>query len=197
LLSTLTVNRTNSTQSVRIRNLENEGSRLLAENLSLREQVIQLQSALEQQSTGASVDNINAVRDKLEAKIQELGGLVAELGQIQNPERQRRCKSQTAATRRSPGERNWGNGAGFNLDGEDGRLPTITEDKYYPRKTMKYVSIRSIRTVHMLIDLARTSSAEYSKTQTPSLRILDRRQLLASIRKSLSSSILVHHQTKT
>ena len=127
--------RTNSIQSIRIRNLETEGSRLLAENLSLREQVIQLQAALENQSNCPSAENIDAVKDRLEAKIQELGSLVAELGQIQKPGP--RCKSQTAATRISPNERNWRNGE-F-MDEQDGRLPTISEDKYYPRRTMKYV----------------------------------------------------------
>ncbi|KAF2809654.1 uncharacterized protein BDZ99DRAFT_520989 [Mytilinidion resinicola] len=137
--------KTNSTQSVRIRNLENEGSRLLAENLSLREQVINLQTALDNQSDGPSAENIYAVRDKLEAKIHELGTLVAELGQIQNPERQRRCKSQTAATRRSPDERNWRSGAGFRqFEGDDGKLPTITEDKHYPRKTMSADQLRGM-----------------------------------------------------
>ena len=131
--------RTNSTQSIRIRNLETEGSRLLAENLSLREQVIQLQAALENQSNRPSAENIDAVKDRLEAKIQELGSLVAELGQIQKPGP--RCESQTAAARRSPDERNWRNGLGLGefMDGQDGRLPTISEDKYYPRRTMKYV----------------------------------------------------------
>ncbi|KAF2491007.1 hypothetical protein BU16DRAFT_574948 [Lophium mytilinum] len=137
--------KTNSTQSVRIRNLENEGSRLLAENLSLREQVINLQTALDNQSIGPSAENIHVVRDKLEAKIHELGTLVAELGQLQNPERQRQCKSQTAATRRSPDERNWRGGAGYGqFEGDDGKLPTITEDKYYPRKTMNADELRGM-----------------------------------------------------
>ncbi|OCL12619.1 hypothetical protein AOQ84DRAFT_385997, partial [Glonium stellatum] len=136
--------KTNSTQSIRIRNLETEGSRLLAENLSLREQVIKLQSVLENQSNHPSAENINAVKDKLEAKIQELGSLVAELGQIQKPGP--RCKSQAAATRRSPDERNWQNGLGLGefMDGQDGRLPTISEDKYYPRRTMNADELRDI-----------------------------------------------------
>ncbi|OCK83621.1 hypothetical protein K432DRAFT_346679 [Lepidopterella palustris CBS 459.81] len=129
--------KTNSTQSIRIRNLEAEGSRLLAENLSLREQVIQLQSVLENQSNRPSAESINAVKNQLEAKIQELGSLVAELGQIQRPESARR-KSQKLATRRP----DWG--LGEFVDGQDGKLPTIAEGKHYPRKTMNTDELREI-----------------------------------------------------
>ncbi|KAF2004837.1 hypothetical protein P154DRAFT_584926 [Amniculicola lignicola CBS 123094] len=130
--------RINSQQSIRIRNLETEGSRLLAENLSLREQVLQLQNTLENQSQRPSFENIDLVKRQLEAKIRELGGLVADLGQIQKPNTAPRCKSQTAATRRSPGERQWRSGLGLQAV-EEAMMPTIVEDKFYPRRTMKYV----------------------------------------------------------
>ncbi|KAF2466987.1 uncharacterized protein BDR25DRAFT_267752 [Lindgomyces ingoldianus] len=135
--------KTNSQQSIRIRNLETEGSRLLAENLSLREQVLQLQNALESQSNRPSFENIDSVKDKLEAKIQELGSLVAELGQIQKANTGPRCKSQTAATRRSPDERQWRSGLGLQ-EVENSMLPTITEGKYYPRRTMNTDELREI-----------------------------------------------------
>ncbi|KAF2184458.1 hypothetical protein K469DRAFT_667022 [Zopfia rhizophila CBS 207.26] len=133
--------KTNSQQSIRIRNLETEGSRLLAENLSLREQVLQLQNALEAQSNRPSFENIHSVKDQLEAKIQELGSLVAELGQLKDPDTGPRCKSQLAATRRSPDERQWRSGLGLQ-EVENGMLPTIVEDKYYPRRTMNADELR-------------------------------------------------------
>ncbi|KAH7094638.1 hypothetical protein FB567DRAFT_600245 [Paraphoma chrysanthemicola] len=131
----LTHCRTNSQQSIRIRSLENDCSRLLAENLSLREQVLQLQNTLESHSSRPSFENIDAVKAKLEAKMMELGGLVAELGQLKKEDSRPRCKSQLAATRRSPDERQWRSGLGLQ-EVENAMLPTIAEGKYYPRRTM-------------------------------------------------------------
>ncbi|KAF2652483.1 hypothetical protein K491DRAFT_604837 [Lophiostoma macrostomum CBS 122681] len=135
--------KTNSQQSVRIRCLETETSRLLAENLSLREQVLQLQNNLEAQSNRPSVADVDAVKSKLEAKLLEFGGLVAELAHIQNIESGPKCKSQTAATRRSPEERQWRSGLGLQ-EVENAMLPTITEDKYFPRRTMNADEIRDM-----------------------------------------------------
>jgi hypothetical protein len=135
----LTRHRVNSTQSIRIRSLENDCSRLLAENLSLREQVLQLQNTLESQPMRPSFDSIDAVKSKLEAKMMELGGLVAELGQMKKAEKPR-CRSQLTATRRSPDERQWRSGLGLQ-EVENQMLPTITEDKFYPRHTMGYVDL--------------------------------------------------------
>ncbi|KAF2794354.1 hypothetical protein K505DRAFT_374714 [Melanomma pulvis-pyrius CBS 109.77] len=135
--------KTNSQQSIRIRSLENDASRLLAENLSLREQVLHLQNALETQSNRPSFENIDAVKDRLEAKIQELGGLVAELGQLHKIDTLPRCKSQTAATRRSPDERQWRSGLGLQ-DVQNAMMPTIAEDKYFPRRTMNEEELEEI-----------------------------------------------------
>jgi hypothetical protein len=131
--------RINSQQSIRIRTLENDASRLLAENLSLREQVVQLQNTLDAQPRAPSFNDIDAVKDRLEAKMQELGGLVAELGQLKKKNRESsRRKSQATAMKRSPDERQWRSGLCLQ-EVENAMMPTITEDKFYPRKTMKYV----------------------------------------------------------
>jgi hypothetical protein len=134
--------RTNSQQSIRIRSLENDCSRLLAENLTLREQVLQLQNTFESQSSRPSNENIDAVKSKLEAKMLELGGLVAELGQLKKVDARSRRKSQLLATRRSPEERQWRSGLGLQ-EVQNQMLPTITEDKFYPRRTMGYVGFIS------------------------------------------------------
>jgi hypothetical protein len=135
----LTRLRTNSQQSIRIRSLENDCSRLLAENLSLREQVLQLQNTIESQPLRPSFENIDAVKSKLEAKMAELGGLVAELGQLKKADRQPHCRTQLA-TRRNPDERQWRSGLGLQ-EVENAMMPTITEDKHYPRRTMGYVDL--------------------------------------------------------
>lgn len=127
--------KTNSQQSIRIRSLENDCSRLLAENLSLREQVLQLHNTIESRP---AFDHIDAIKTQLEAKIQELGGLVSGLAQLKKgDDGKTRRKSQLTARRRS-GERQWRSGLCLQ-DVENGMLPTISEDKHYPRRTLGYV----------------------------------------------------------
>ncbi|RAR14810.1 shugoshin family protein [Stemphylium lycopersici] len=126
--------KTNSTQSIRIRSLENDCSRLLAENLALREQVLNLHNTVESRP---AFDHIDAVKLQLETKIQELGGLVAGLAQMKNGREKDtgRRKSQMLAKRRSGEERQWRSGLGLQ-EVENAMLPTIAEDKSYPRRTM-------------------------------------------------------------
>ncbi|KAJ6202169.1 shugoshin [Bipolaris maydis] len=126
--------KTNSTQSIRIRSLENDCSRLLAENLALREQVLSLHNTVESRP---AFDHIDAVKLQLESKLQELGGLVASLTQTKNGREKDagRRKSQLLAKRRSGEERQWRSGLGLQ-EVENAMLPTITEDKFYPRRTM-------------------------------------------------------------
>ncbi|KAJ4294293.1 hypothetical protein N0V90_007983 [Kalmusia sp. IMI 367209] len=133
----------NSQQSIRIRTLENDCSRLVADNLSLREQVLHLQNTLEAQAHAPSFSTIDTVKNQLEAKIQELGGLVAELGQLNKRRGTSPCKSQATATRRSPDERQWRSALGLQ-EVEDAMLPTIMENKSYPRMTMNAEELQGI-----------------------------------------------------
>jgi hypothetical protein len=126
--------KTNSTQSIRIRSLENDCHRLLAENLALREQVLSLHNTIESRP---AFDHIDAIKSQLEAKIQELGGLVSGLAQVKNQNKGRR-KSHATAKRKSGDERQWRSGLGLQ-EVENGMLPTITEGKFYPRRTIGYV----------------------------------------------------------
>ncbi|KAF1988070.1 hypothetical protein K402DRAFT_392343 [Aulographum hederae CBS 113979] len=129
----------NSNQSVRIRNLEAETSRLLSDNLVLREQVLQLQHELEKKESTIATESINAVKSQLEAKLQELGTLVADLGQPQKPPSKGKRRSSSSRLSNQWRERLPG------LDPEaEGRLPTIAEDKYYPRKTLDAQQIQAL-----------------------------------------------------
>ncbi|KAF2635144.1 hypothetical protein P280DRAFT_200324 [Massarina eburnea CBS 473.64] len=133
----------NSQQSIRIRTLENDASRMLSENLSLREQVLHLQNLVEAQSKGPSFENIDTVKEQLEAKLQEFGALVAGLGQLKkDDEGLPQCKSQLAA-KRSPGQRQWRSGLCLQ-EVENAMMPTITEDKSYPRRTMNADELQNI-----------------------------------------------------
>ena len=66
----------NSTQSLRIRSLELEVSRLLADNLELRNQVLQLQNEVYISQSRASNAAAAKVKEELRAKIAELSGIV-------------------------------------------------------------------------------------------------------------------------
>ena len=80
--SLIACRRANSTQSVRIRNLESETTRLLSENIELREQVIKLQASLDRRErTRVVIENVEATKQKLEEKVSELGNIIKSLGQ--------------------------------------------------------------------------------------------------------------------
>lgn len=140
--------RVNSTQSIRIRNLESEVSRLLSENVSLREQIIKLHYEAEKSIELAAFDSVNTVKGKLEAKLSELGQLVQELGNVQknvaSQRKHRRRSISRNSPKRSPDQRNWKNTLTLSevTGGADGRLPPIFEDKYFPRRTMECVILR-------------------------------------------------------
>jgi hypothetical protein len=78
---------------------------------------------------------VASVQKAMEAKMNELGKLVVELGLIQKPGATRGDTEQ----KRSPTV-GWGRGSG-EIDGSDGRLPTIRENKSFPRRTLEYVAI--------------------------------------------------------
>jgi hypothetical protein len=124
--------KTNSNQSIRIRCLEDETSRLLAENLALREDIIQLRNDLD---TRPDRQAIGSVRDQLELKMQELSCLVSELGVLQRPG-QASVEISEKPTRSPGGRRSWRRME--MLEEQEKRMPTIREDKYYPRRTMEY-----------------------------------------------------------
>lgn len=70
--------RANSTQSAKIRTLECETSRLLSENIALREENIKLQKAVEEAQAQHGSMNMSIFKDRFESKIQELTDLLGE-----------------------------------------------------------------------------------------------------------------------
>ncbi|KAI9785754.1 MAG: hypothetical protein M1839_008771 [Geoglossum umbratile] len=127
--------RANSAQSLRIRNLEAEISRLLAENVSLREQVIKLQAQADRDRGRQVLENVEGIKRMIEGKIRELGDLVGGLGAASLD-----ISPRASRARRSPGkdQKNWKNT--FTLSevtsNHEGRLPPILEDKMYPRRSI-------------------------------------------------------------
>lgn len=129
-------------QSVRIRTLEAEISRLLVENVSLREQIISLNQDLEKAHYGRELtDGINDAKQKLEAKLVELGGLVADLGLLpQRAWKKPDTRSEHAEDEMSPKSHYRCSStriARETASGGDERLPVILEDRCYPSVTLE------------------------------------------------------------
>ncbi|OJD21115.1 hypothetical protein ACJ73_07547 [Blastomyces percursus] len=134
--------RANSIQSLRIRTLESEVSRLLAENASLREEVIATNQELEKfkhdGQLGCEIDNL---KSKLDAKLAEFGSLIADLGSL--PQRrglagksqQRSIGGEFQISPETARRRSLMKAARQVMD--EGRLPAIVEDKFYPRLTLE------------------------------------------------------------
>ena len=78
----LTLNRVNSTQSVRIRNLEGEVSRLLAENLELKEEIIRIHEETATELGTKALKQVETLKERLEEKLKDLGGVLQEFGEI-------------------------------------------------------------------------------------------------------------------
>ncbi len=139
--------RANSTQSLRIRNLENETSRLLAENLGLRREILQLQGELESGKAQRIAEHTGVVKSQLEVKLLEIGALLSGLGSVPSPKRKSRQSGKLLRTSpsTSPDQKNWKNMCTLSeaVAGQEGRLPPILENKSYPRRTLEYFTHQS------------------------------------------------------
>ncbi|RKF83168.1 Shugoshin [Golovinomyces cichoracearum] len=129
--------RVNSTQSLRIGELENEISKLLSENLSLRGQILRLQSDQENRKARRIGEQTFRLKALLESKLIEISALVGDLGQEAQQHKipPKRRKNRCSSSIQSPKE-NWEN---FYSEKEavispDGRLPPIMEDPSHLRR---------------------------------------------------------------
>jgi len=131
----------NSSQSLRIRSLELEVSRLLGDNLDLREKVLQLEHELYTAKTQVSSEAVRTVKDALRAKIAELSGLVDGLDHVA----QHDGEVQRPACGRKSMEGQWRERQPLTEVMRESAMPTITEDKLYPRRTLGADEIQAIR----------------------------------------------------
>ncbi|KJX98202.1 shugoshin like protein [Zymoseptoria brevis] len=135
----------NSAQSLKIRSLEFEISKLLSNNLELRERVLGLENELQGARRQASNAAIRRVKADLRSKLAELSGMVEELEddgisditfereviekeRILSPSRQQYRERQPLAELM-----------------RETQMPTIAEDKTFPRQTLDSESMRAIR----------------------------------------------------
>ena len=129
-------------QSLRIRSLESEVSHLLAENVSLREQVINLTQETERlEAAKALHEGVHKLKSRLDAHVAEACQLVRELERLPQiaaklngakreveSDRPKMTASDLRASMANPEH---------TAEIDDGRLPPILEDKYYPRRTLE------------------------------------------------------------
>jgi len=111
-------------------------SRVLAENLNLREEILRLQNQLIASQPALETSEVDNVKSQLQAKLEEIGSLVAGLGLLQRAERPKRPQDPSTWRPVVPN---------LYLSGQEPRMPAIAEDKYYPRRTLEAAEIRALR----------------------------------------------------
>lgn len=131
--------RVNSIQSIRIRGLESEVSRLLTENVTLREQVISLSQGSHRFEAGSFlIEGVNDIKTKLDDKLAEMNNLLVDLGNL--PREFDATNRQHAGQVSGPsitGPNHRIRPSEYNDIIADGRLPVIHEDKVYSGNTLE------------------------------------------------------------
>lgn len=138
--STDSETRANSTQSTKIRALECEASRLLSENVTLREENIRLQKALEDSQRQPSARSLLVLKDKFESKISELNDLLAEFADAADAkesntsdnEARRKSHRKSLYQRHRPSAEELAE-----IAIAEGRLPPIVEDSLSPIRALR------------------------------------------------------------
>ncbi|KAL9091680.1 MAG: hypothetical protein Q9165_004756 [Trypethelium subeluteriae] len=135
--------KTNSSQSLRISALETETSRLLAENVALREDIIHLQSQVEE-SQSVSPASFAEIKDNLVSKIGELNALVTDLGKLQRGPRGKRVSTGVAEPSEQRSQLTRPPRLDIGAD-QEGRLPAIDENTCYPRQSIGPLDVAGLR----------------------------------------------------
>lgn len=142
--------RNNTAQAIRIRNLETEVARLLAENLSLRQSIItETEEVARLKSRDAACADLLAVQSDLAIRIAEAHALVGKLGPLpQCGQRKTVSERQTSLEQRlsTPTKESWQRRQSFlpSLQDQESRLPAISEDKSFPRLTLDPAEIQAM-----------------------------------------------------
>lgn len=130
--------RVNSLQSLRIQGLESELSNLLKENAALKEQVISLtQDAEKYEASRALHKDIHRYKEKLAAKVSEMNSLVSELGLLPGNFIKKTAHLEATGDNLENRRSSDANRRPITWNENGDRLPTILEDKYFPRRTLK------------------------------------------------------------
>jgi hypothetical protein len=134
----------NSSQSLRIRGLEIEVSRLLQTNLELREELLRARNAEQDARRQSNKDGVRGFKEEMMAKLRELSGIVEGIEEAKEEksdevaEREERRMSVLSQMefreRQSLAELM-----------RDCQMPTIDENKMHPRRTLEAAEIKAIR----------------------------------------------------
>ena len=130
--------RSNSTQSVKIRQQEGEIAHLLSENASLREKVLQLENELVTTSCVTVRGSIDALRFRIATQLEEftaqMNESLSDLALLQNRTKQENIQLATSP-KRSPARRELRNTSTLCevLASQGQTLPTIDERECYPQ----------------------------------------------------------------
>lgn len=134
----------NSSQSLRIRSLEIEVSRLLQTNLELREELLRARNAEHDARRQSNKEGVRGFKEEMMAKLRELSGIVEGIeepkeekddGIAEREERRMSVLSQMEfRERQSLAELM-----------RDCQMPTIDENKMHPRRTLEAAEIKAIR----------------------------------------------------
>ncbi|KAK6386230.1 hypothetical protein LTS17_001805 [Exophiala oligosperma] len=152
--------RVNSTQSLRIRNLETEISRLVADNVSLREQAIAAKAEAERwRRVNFVSQDIMDMKDRLQHKVGEMAMLLVEMGDLpEKAARKTRRKSRTQTEGLADQEWKYRQSikeaAALERDMQENRLPAIMEDKSYPRRTLESAEILNVRNQEAALEIS-------------------------------------------
>jgi hypothetical protein len=134
----------NSSQSLRIRSLEIEVSRLLQTNLELREELLRARNAEHDARRQSNKEGVRSFKDEMMAKLRELSGIVEgieeakeEKGEdiLEQEERRMSVLSQMEFRERQ---------SLADLM-RDCQMPTIDENKAHQRRTLEAAEIKAIR----------------------------------------------------
>ncbi|GAB7365224.1 hypothetical protein MBLNU230_g6310t1 [Neophaeotheca triangularis] len=129
--------RNNSNQGLRIRSLELEVSRLLDENLALRSEISKLGSEVFAAKNSATVAAVKKIKGELAAKLAEISGLVEGIDEESHEVDERRIGSFEP--------REWRQRQPLSELMADSQMPTIEEDKSFPRQTLDTDQIKATR----------------------------------------------------
>ena len=118
-------------------------SRILAENIELREQIIKLQLDLDSRPEIDLLDSLKPLQIQVQSKLVEIGDLVKELEKVHVKVEGRRAQGTSAVQRlqrEEPVVPRVSKAKIFRLEpqSQDGRLPTIIEDKCFIRQSTGY-----------------------------------------------------------
>lgn len=79
------------------------------------------------------------IKKQLEDRMQEISALLSGIGNVSPSSRRQSKGGENARSSPSPDQKNWKNRCTMSdaVNGQDGRLPAILENKHYPRKTLE------------------------------------------------------------